>query len=64
MKVRIAFRSDLIIEGETMKDVRKKWEEISLYSKEAEESGVGFIEIDAIEDADTYDNVEEEFYTV
>ena len=64
MKVRIAFRSDVIIEGETMKDVREKWENMTLFSNEAEKADVSFLDIDCIEDADTYDDVEREFYTV
>ena len=62
MRVRIAFRADVLIEGETMADVRKQWEEMELFSAEAEAADVCFLDTDCIEDADTYENLEDEFY--
>lgn len=62
MRVRIAFRADVLIEGETMADVRRQWEEMELFSQEAEDADVCFLETDIIEDADTYEDLETEFY--
>ncbi len=61
MKVRIAFRSDIVIEGETMEQIREKWGDMPLYSEEARKSGVEFIEIDAVEEAETNHNLRHEF---
>ena len=62
MKVRISFRSDILIEGETMSDVRRKWENIELFSADAEASDVCFLDIDCIEDAETYEELSDEFF--
>lgn len=62
MKVRIAFRADVIIEGEDMTDVRRQWEQMDLFSAEAESSNVCFLDIDCVEDADTYNDLEREFW--
>ena len=62
MTVRIAFRADVLIEGETMADVRRQWEEMELFSQEAEDADVCFLETDIIEDADTYEDLNTEFY--
>lgn len=62
MKIRIAFRSDIIIEGDTMKEIRNKWEEIQLFSNEAEEANVCFLDVDCVEDAETYKDIEDEFW--
>lgn len=62
MRVRIAFRADVLIEGETMADVRRQWEEMELFSQESEDADVCFLDVDCIEDADTYEDLETEFY--
>lgn len=62
MKVRIAFRADVLIEGETMAEVRRYWENLELFSQEAEDADVCFLDTDIIEDADTYEDLETEFY--
>ena len=60
-KVRIKFSADLIIEGENMEEVREKWENMPLFSKEAEECGVEYSETLLIEDADTYQDLTDVF---
>ena len=62
MRVRIAFRADVLIEGETMAEIRRKWEDMELFSAEAEAADVCFLDVDCIEDADTYNDMEKEFY--
>ena len=60
-KVRIKFSADLIIEGKNMEEVREKWENMPLFSKEAEECCVEYSETLLIEDADTYQDLTDVF---
>ena len=62
MKVRISFRSEIVIEGETMEQVVDKWQAMSLFSEEAEDSGVEFYDIESVEDADTFEDLMDEFH--
>lgn len=61
MEVRITFRSEIFLEGKDMKEIVEKWENIQLFSGEAVAEGADFIEVDTVEDADTYDDVFDEF---
>ena len=61
MDVRIKFDADLIISGETMQEVRSKFESMQLFSQEAKDFGVEFSEIQLVEDADTYDDLQHEY---
>lgn len=61
MEVRITFRSEIFLEGKDMKEIVEKWENIRLFSGEAAAAGADFIEVDTVEDADTYDDVFDEF---
>lgn len=61
MDVRIKFDADLIISGETMQEVRSKFESMQLFSQEAKDSGVEFSEIQLVEDSDTYDDLRHEY---
>lgn len=58
MEVRIKFDADLVITGETMAEVREKFESMPLWSQEAKDCGVEFSEIQLVEDAETYDNLQ------
>lgn len=58
MEVRIKFDADLVITGETMAEVREKFESMPLWSQEAKDCGVEFSEIQLVEDAQTYDNLQ------
>ena len=62
MEVRIKFSADLVIEGDTLDEVRQKWEAMPLFSEDANECGVEFCETLLIEDADTYESLDNEFY--
>lgn len=44
-----------------MDEVRDKWENMPLFSDEARQNGVEFLDIDAIEDANTYKDLSYEF---
>lgn len=57
MEVRITFRSEIYIEGDNLGEIKDKWEEIPLYSPEAEKSDVDFIEVLTVEDADDYSDL-------
>jgi len=61
MDVRIKFDADLIISGETMQEVRSKFENMQLFSQEAKDSGVEFSEIQLVEDSETYDDLRHEY---
>ena len=61
VKVRIKFSADLVIEADTIKDAREKWEAMPLWSDEANASGVEYSETLLIEDAETYDDLKPEF---
>ena len=56
MGVRIKFNADIYIEGETMQEVREKFESMPLWSQEAKDCGVEFSEIDLVEDEESYDD--------
>ena len=57
MKVRIAFRSDIVLEGETMQEIKEAWDSLPLYSEEACNKGMEFLEMDAVEDGDTNEDL-------
>lgn len=62
MKVRITFRSEIYIEGETIKDVREKFENIQLFNPEAvKENALDYVELVSVEDDVTYEDLEEEY---
>lgn len=61
MKVRIKFSADIVIEADTMKEIREKWNVLPLFSGEALEEGIEFCETLLIEDAELYVDVTNEF---
>lgn len=61
MEVRITFRSEIFLDGKDMKEIVNKWENIRLFSGEAVAEGADFIEVDTVEDVDTFDDVFDEF---
>ena len=61
MEVRITFRSEIFLDGKDMKEIVEKWENLRLFSGEAAAEGADFIEVDTVEDADTFDDVLDEF---
>lgn len=58
--IRIRFAADIVVDGETMADVKNNWTSIPLFSKEAIDNGVDFLEIEAVEDVETGEDVETE----
>lgn len=61
MEVRIKFDADIVITGDTMQDVREKFESMELWSQEAKNCHVEFSEIQLIEDADTYNDLRHDY---
>ena len=61
MEVRIKFDADIVIKGNTMQEVREKFESMELWSQEAKDSNVEFSEIQLIEDANTYKDLADEY---
>lgn len=55
MEVRIRFASECYIKGETLEEIKKKWETLSFGPD------VEFIEIEAVEDGETYEDVTDLF---
>lgn len=61
MEVRITFRSEIFLEGKDMKEIVEKWEDMELFSKEANEAYACEVEVVSVEDAETYDDLMDEF---
>jgi hypothetical protein len=57
-QVRITFRAEIYVEGETVAECKEKFESMNIF---APESKSRFIETVSIEDADTFKNIEEEW---
>jgi hypothetical protein len=55
--VRIKFSADLIIDADSLDEAREKWEGLPLWSEEAKECAVEFSEVLLVEDADTYEDI-------
>lgn len=55
MEVRIRFASECYIKGETLEEIKMKWETLSFGPD------VEFIEIEAVEDGETYEDVTDLF---
>ena len=58
MEVRFRFAMEVFIEGDDMADVKRQWEETPINELCAKGD---FVEIEAIEDANTYKDLTEEF---
>ena len=50
MEVRVLYTMEMYIEGKDLNECREKWEESNLADGE-------FVELNAVEDADTYDEI-------
>lgn len=61
MEVRITFRSELFIKGETLADCAKEWEKMELFSDEANQCDACQIELVSVEDAETFKDLMSDF---
>lgn len=53
MRVRITFRSEIYLEGDSLEEIRNKWENTDLYSEDALKHGADFVELVSADDVDT-----------
>ncbi len=58
MEVRITFRSEIVVEGNDLEDVKQKFEGLNLCTKEGNGN---FVELVSVEDNDTYRDLMEEW---
>ena len=61
MRVRITFRSEIYLEGDSLEEIRSEWESIDLYSEEALAHSADFVELVSADDVDTGEELEDEF---
>ena len=64
MEVRLTFMSELFIKGETLADCVKQWEQMKLFSDEANQHDACSIELVSVEDAETFNDMLSEFNKV
>ena len=57
MEVRITFKSEIVIEGKDLGEVKAKFEEIPIFSSAALENNAEYIETVSVEDNDTYEDL-------
>lgn len=62
MEVRFKFSADLVISGDSIAEIKEKWETMPLFSQDAEKCGVEYCETALIEDAETYEDLMNLFY--
>lgn len=63
MKIRITFRSECYIEGDSMAEIRDKYEMADIYSEEfLKNLDGGFVETMTVEDMDTYEDKISEYF--
>ena len=61
MELRITFRSEIVITGETLADCAKQWEQMELFSDEAKQHEACQIELVSVEDTETFKDMLSEF---
>ena len=63
MEVRITYRSEVYIQGDTLEDIKRTWENINLDDVKHEENvtDYGFVELVSVEDANSYEDLTSEF---
>lgn len=62
MEVRFTFRGEVYISGDTMEEIKEKWESLPLFSDVAvEEYDADFVELETVENAENYDDLMNDF---
>lgn len=61
MKARIYFRACVEIEGKDLAEIKAKFEDMNLFSKDAERCGADFVEMSGAQDADTCKDLMDSF---
>lgn len=60
MKVRIRFVAEVFVEGNSVEEIAEKWHEMPIFASEAvEDYDADFVEVESVEDVDTYEQIEE-----
>ena len=62
MEVRITFRSEVIIKGDNLAEIRDKFEEMTLFSEEANKYDAAYMELVSVEDNNTYEDLESKYW--
>lgn len=57
MEVRITFRSEVYLEGKDLEEIKSKFEQMDLNN----DSGMEFVELVSVEDANTYEDLTHEY---
>ena len=64
-EVRITFRSEVYIKGDSLEEIKEQWEELGLFSADAlEENYADFVELMSVEDAETNEDLLDEFVKI
>ena len=62
VRVTFRFRSEVYIDASSVAEAKEKFEAMELYSEKAKkEMNADFVEINSIEDSDTYDDLTEKW---
>lgn len=61
MEVRIKFSADIYVKGESIKEIREKFESMPLFTVEALDNFAEYGETLLIEDAETYQDLSDEW---
>lgn len=63
MELRITFRSEVYLKGDTIEEIKQKWEELPLFSADAlEVAYADYVDLISVEDAETSDDLTDKFY--
>ena len=62
MEVGIRFSSEVYISGENLAEIKRKWEDLPLFSQDALDVNADYVELECVEDADDYTDLTSEFY--
>lgn len=62
---RITFRGDVYIESESLQQAEEIWEDLNIFSDEAKEKySADFVELESVEDSDTYEDLTSKFKNI
>lgn len=58
MEARITFRSEIYISGDSISEIREKWEEMPIFCVEALDNSAQVIDTCSVEDAETFKEID------
>lgn len=64
MEVRVTYRSEIYLEGDSLEEIKRKFEDINLDPIGKDDESVtdyGYVELVSVEDANTYADLEKEW---